>query len=442
MQQGVKPIIKVALMMTLTTVIVLKSFPHFLNEFPSTSDVKKAEDIEYTDDMFTEDPNNLVDKLKYFLVRQQRWDYSSMKAFFQRGGDSSLPKSTKKNFCFASWKVSSKLLVRWRTNLHSRLLASHQGEPGSIPGWFTPNSRKWESCRTMSLVGGFSRGSPGSPPFHSGAAPYSPHFNLIGSQHLDVKSRLNLFTHSLTPRILTTVRFEEVVGLRWRSYSLHQIPTRNTFDSRKVLNQENVRIGQVLEITKRTGESRLCGERISNENSTGSEVKYVVKLSSGAANEARGGVSLSKDPRGDEAIKRQLGVPFVVFRINTQPPATISFRLWPRWVAVCPLASISLIGSQDLAVKSRLNLFTPSLTPPTFMLLTGDSYSSFCDCRVPGSILRQGNFGNFGYCSITCVKSLGVVMYVGVEAGNAVAFAYEITCVVLWMLPHRLLKSD
>ncbi|KAJ8877237.1 hypothetical protein PR048_021691 [Dryococelus australis] len=35
----------------------------------------------------------------------------------------------------------------------------------------SPDFRKWESCRTMPLVGGFSRGSP--PPRHSSAAPYS-----------------------------------------------------------------------------------------------------------------------------------------------------------------------------------------------------------------------------------------------------------------------------
>ncbi|KAJ8873158.1 hypothetical protein PR048_026775 [Dryococelus australis] len=51
---------------------------------------------------------------------------------------------------------------------------SHQGDPGSIPGRVTPDFRLWESCRTMPLVGGFSRGSPVPPPFHSGAAPYSP----------------------------------------------------------------------------------------------------------------------------------------------------------------------------------------------------------------------------------------------------------------------------
>ncbi|KAJ8882999.1 hypothetical protein PR048_014838 [Dryococelus australis] len=53
------------------------------------------------------------------------------------------------------------------------LLASHQGDPGSIPGQVTPDFRIWESCRTVPFVGGFSRGSPVSPPFHSGAAPYS-----------------------------------------------------------------------------------------------------------------------------------------------------------------------------------------------------------------------------------------------------------------------------
>ncbi|KAJ8883321.1 hypothetical protein PR048_015164 [Dryococelus australis] len=46
--------------------------------------------------------------------------------------------------------------------------------------------RMWESCRTMSLIGEFSRGIPVSPPFHSGAANYSHRFTLIGSQDLAV----------------------------------------------------------------------------------------------------------------------------------------------------------------------------------------------------------------------------------------------------------------
>ncbi|KAJ8878394.1 hypothetical protein PR048_018972 [Dryococelus australis] len=49
-----------------------------------------------------------------------------------------------------------------RTTVAERLylLASHQGDPGSIPGRVTPDFRMWESCRTMPLIGGFSRGSP------------------------------------------------------------------------------------------------------------------------------------------------------------------------------------------------------------------------------------------------------------------------------------------
>ncbi|KAJ8866293.1 hypothetical protein PR048_032136 [Dryococelus australis] len=45
-----------------------------------------------------------------------------------------------------------------------------------------PESPTWESRQTMPLVGG-SLASPRPP--HSGAAPYSPHFTLIGSQDLD-----------------------------------------------------------------------------------------------------------------------------------------------------------------------------------------------------------------------------------------------------------------
>ncbi|KAJ8880003.1 hypothetical protein PR048_020625 [Dryococelus australis] len=47
-----------------------------------------------------------------------------------------------------------------------------------------PNFHKLRSYRTMPLVGGFSRGSPVS--LHSGTAPISPQFTLIGSQNLFV----------------------------------------------------------------------------------------------------------------------------------------------------------------------------------------------------------------------------------------------------------------
>ncbi|KAJ8872576.1 hypothetical protein PR048_026182 [Dryococelus australis] len=79
-----------------------------------------------------------------------------------------------------------------------RLLASHQGDPGLTSGRFTPDFRRWESCRTMPLDGGLSRDLPFTLPFHSVAALYSTHSTLIGSQGLDVKSHPNLFTHLTT----------------------------------------------------------------------------------------------------------------------------------------------------------------------------------------------------------------------------------------------------
>ncbi|KAJ8898242.1 hypothetical protein PR048_003602 [Dryococelus australis] len=65
-----------------------------------------------------------------------------------------------------------------------------------FPTWSPPDFHVWESCWTMPLVSGFSRDLPFPPPLHSGAAPHSPRFNLIGSQDLDVKSHHNLFTYS------------------------------------------------------------------------------------------------------------------------------------------------------------------------------------------------------------------------------------------------------
>ncbi|KAJ8867425.1 hypothetical protein PR048_031226 [Dryococelus australis] len=76
-----------------------------------------------------------------------------------------------------------------------RLLAFHQGKPGSIPGWVAPDFCMCAPCRTMPL--GFLRDLPFPLRFDFGAAPYSPRFTLISSQDLDVMSRRNLFTRSL-----------------------------------------------------------------------------------------------------------------------------------------------------------------------------------------------------------------------------------------------------
>ncbi|KAJ8866252.1 hypothetical protein PR048_032095 [Dryococelus australis] len=75
------------------------------------------------------------------------------------------------------------------------LLASDQGDSDSIPS--SRYSRMWESCRVMSFVGGFSRGSPVFPAPSIRRHSIFTSITLIGSQDL-VKSRPNLFTHSLT----------------------------------------------------------------------------------------------------------------------------------------------------------------------------------------------------------------------------------------------------
>ncbi|KAJ8891634.1 hypothetical protein PR048_004162 [Dryococelus australis] len=76
------------------------------------------------------------------------------------------------------------------------LLVSHLGrvQPPARP---LQDVRMWDSCRTMPLVGGFSRGSP----IHTGLSfrccSILTLVSLIGPQYLAVKSRPNLFTHSL-----------------------------------------------------------------------------------------------------------------------------------------------------------------------------------------------------------------------------------------------------
>ncbi|KAJ8871681.1 hypothetical protein PR048_028008 [Dryococelus australis] len=65
-----------------------------------------------------------------------------------------------------------------------KLFASHQGEPGSIPGRVIPRFSQVESCQTMALVGGFLGDLPFPPPLRSGSAPFTIRFTLIGSQHL------------------------------------------------------------------------------------------------------------------------------------------------------------------------------------------------------------------------------------------------------------------
>ncbi|KAJ8872158.1 hypothetical protein PR048_025760 [Dryococelus australis] len=79
------------------------------------------------------------------------------------------------------------------------LLAFHKDEPGSIPGRATLSDfRTWKLCWTMPLISGFSRSFlfPSALAFRHRSILIT--ITLIGSQDLAVKSRPELFTHSLT----------------------------------------------------------------------------------------------------------------------------------------------------------------------------------------------------------------------------------------------------
>ncbi|KAJ8892067.1 hypothetical protein PR048_004641 [Dryococelus australis] len=70
------------------------------------------------------------------------------------------------------------------------------------PGRVTPDFRMWEVCRTMPLVGGFSRGSLVSPALSFRRCSILTSITLIGSKVLDVKSRSDLSTQILPQSIL------------------------------------------------------------------------------------------------------------------------------------------------------------------------------------------------------------------------------------------------
>ncbi|KAJ8865951.1 hypothetical protein PR048_033474 [Dryococelus australis] len=99
--------------------------------------------------------------------------------------------------------------------------SSHQGEPDSIPGRITPDFRKWGSWRTIPLVGGFFLGDlPFPPPLHSGVAPHSHRFTLIGSlkTSLSRAAQISSLTHVMHGVIFQ--RFDSTsVRMTKRDYS-------------------------------------------------------------------------------------------------------------------------------------------------------------------------------------------------------------------------------
>ncbi|KAJ8895700.1 hypothetical protein PR048_001036 [Dryococelus australis] len=93
----------------------------------------------------------------------------------------------------------------------------------------SPDFRKWESCRTMSLVVGLSQGSPVSPALSLRRRSILTSITLIGYQALAVKSHPNLFTHSLRRIKRPSSKLRRVMdflGLRE-----HGSLTRSTFSS-------------------------------------------------------------------------------------------------------------------------------------------------------------------------------------------------------------------
>ncbi|KAJ8880994.1 hypothetical protein PR048_017467 [Dryococelus australis] len=101
----------------------------------------------------------------------------------------------------SSWSHLTKLSPdpRWLSDWHARL-PPRRTRLNTRPGHRA--FRKWESCRTMPLVGGLSRGSPIFPAPSLRRRFMFTSITLIGSQDLAVKSSPNLFT-TLVPAIFT-----------------------------------------------------------------------------------------------------------------------------------------------------------------------------------------------------------------------------------------------
>ncbi|KAJ8865769.1 hypothetical protein PR048_033291 [Dryococelus australis] len=107
-------------------------------------------------------------------------------------------------------RIAPSLLVPWDAHLHltpkGRSIGATVAErlarsPPTKANWVqcpagSPDFRKLESCRTMPLVGGSSRGSPVSPAPSFRRRFIFTSITLIGSQNLAAKSLPNLFNHS------------------------------------------------------------------------------------------------------------------------------------------------------------------------------------------------------------------------------------------------------
>ncbi|KAJ8873834.1 hypothetical protein PR048_024670 [Dryococelus australis] len=103
------------------------------------------------------------------------------------------------NMCTARRSEFASRHSRWNTcGLRGRAGSAGRASPPTKANWVQipaesiPIFARGNSAGRCDWVSGFSRGSPVSPPLHSGAAPYSSHFTLIDSQDVVVKSGSNI----------------------------------------------------------------------------------------------------------------------------------------------------------------------------------------------------------------------------------------------------------
>ncbi|KAJ8887250.1 hypothetical protein PR048_013465, partial [Dryococelus australis] len=94
----------------------------------------------------------------------------------------------------------------------------------------SPDSRKWESCRTMPLVGGFSRGSPAFPPLHSSAAPNSLQ---SPSSALKISMLRAAQITSITLLSSNTLNFPREITPEKRTAAIVMRPARRSVNSRR-----------------------------------------------------------------------------------------------------------------------------------------------------------------------------------------------------------------
>ncbi|KAJ8873627.1 hypothetical protein PR048_024445, partial [Dryococelus australis] len=110
------------------------------------------------------------------------------------------------------------------------LLASHQGDPGSIPGRITPDFRMWESCRTMPLVGGSSRGSPVSPALSFRRSLLHTHLNhphRLSRPRFKINDKDQNTIYLLTFKSALFTENSQYIGFSW--YAPLKVEQKNVF---------------------------------------------------------------------------------------------------------------------------------------------------------------------------------------------------------------------